>query len=427
LFRLRITAAPPQASPQQRKNFINVQIDAVGVGLANAAIPFLPVLLTRLGADNYQVGLLNSMPAITGFLTAFFIGRFLQTRQNIVIWFSGARFLAILAYAATSLVLFFVTPEQRVSSILLVWALATIPQTVVNVGFSVVMNAVAGPGMRYDLMSRRWSILGLTTAIMVALAGQVLVLLTFPQNYQVVFIVLSIGGFVSLYFSSHIQLPPGESPASVEAEVGHRPRAADYLRLILGERDFIRFSIQRFVYLSGISLALPLIPLYLVREVDANDAWIGFINTAQTAVMLIGYIIWTRSSRTRGGRFVLLCTTLGLSLYPALMAMTRQAGLIVVYAGLAGIFQAGLDLVMFDELMKTIPVKYSPIFVSTAQSLQHLSSIAMPLLGTILAGWLGLPAALMISAGLRLAGFALFAFWREKPATLPAPAPPEAG
>jgi asparagine synthase (glutamine-hydrolysing) len=41
----------------------------------------------------------------------------------------------------------------------------------VNVAFSVVMNAVAGPEHRYDLMSRRWSILGLTSAFTVALVG----------------------------------------------------------------------------------------------------------------------------------------------------------------------------------------------------------------------------------------------------------------
>ena len=30
---------------------------------------------------------------------------------------------------------------------------------------------------------------------------------------------------------------------------------------------------------------------------------------------------------------------------------------VVLYAGLAGIFQAGLDLVFFDELMRTVPAE----------------------------------------------------------------------
>jgi MFS family permease len=149
-----------------------------------------------------------------------------------------------------------------------------------------------------------------------------------------------------------------------------------------------------------------------VREVEASNAWIGIINTAQTAVLLVGYFLWTRTSRLRGSRFVLLWTTFVMSLYPALVAATQRVELIALYAGLAGIFQAGVDLVFFDELMKTVPVQYSATFVSLAQSLQYLSAVLAPLVGTALAGVIGLGGALLVSAALRLLGFVMFAFWQ---------------
>ena len=46
--------------------------------------PFLPVFLTRLGASNFQVGLLSSMPGMTGLVLAMLVGRFLQTRRDVV-------------------------------------------------------------------------------------------------------------------------------------------------------------------------------------------------------------------------------------------------------------------------------------------------------------------------------------------------------
>jgi MFS family permease len=125
-------------------------------------------------------------------------------------------------------------------------------------------------------------------------------------------------------------------------------------------------------------------------------------------VMLVGYFLWPRVSRRRGGRFVLLATTLGMTLYPALSAATPQVPLIVLYAGISGLFQAGLDLVFFDELMKTVPPEYSATFVSLAQSMQYLSMILAPLLGTWLAEFIGLGGALWLSAGLRMLGFLLF-------------------
>ncbi|MBI3732402.1 MAG: hypothetical protein HY259_02955 [Chloroflexi bacterium] len=64
--------------------------------------------------------------------------------------------------------------------------------------------------------------------------------------------------------------------------------------------------------------------------------------------------------------------------------------------------------------MKTVPPKYSATFVSLAQSAQYLSTVASPLLGTILADQVGIGGALVISAILRLGGFALFA-WQKAP------------
>lgn len=412
LKRFNWSAAPPGASPVQRQNFINVQIDAIGIGLASAAAPFLPVFLARLGATNFQVGLLTAMPAITGLCLALVVGRFLQSRRNIVPWFSVGRFLSVLAYALTGIVAFVVPEDYVVQAVLWIWALVTIPQTVVNIGFSVVMNAVAGPEGRYDLMSRRWSLLGLTTAITVALVGQLLDRLSFPINYQVVFIGLSVGGLISYYFSNHVQLPDNEPlPPSTHESLSQRLKG--FINLVRSERDFVAFSGKQFVYTAGTALAIPLLPLYYVREVQADDSAIGLISTVQTAIVLVGYTLWNRQSRRRGSRFVLLWTTCGLALHPLLVASTGQVELLILFAGLAGIFQAGLNLVFFDELMKTVPPGRSATFVSLSQSLQYLSTVIAPLLGTLLADQLGLAVALVISTLLRLIGFGLFALDRK--------------
>ena len=140
------------------RNFLNVQADAIGVGLASAAAPYLPVFLNPPGATSFQVSLLTSMPALTGLLLSIITGRFLQGRRKIVPWYSGARLMVILSYALTGIISFIVPKEQAILSILAIWAIATLPQTVVAIGFSVVMNAVAGTTNRFELMTRRWSI-----------------------------------------------------------------------------------------------------------------------------------------------------------------------------------------------------------------------------------------------------------------------------
>ncbi|MCL4561265.1 MAG: MFS transporter [Chloroflexi bacterium] len=402
----------PETPSTNRRNFLNVQIDAIGIGLASAAAPFLPIFLTELGATNFQVGLLTAMPAFTGFLLAIAVGNFLQRQRKIVPWFSAARLVVVLCYALTGLVTFFVAEQHAVVAILVIWAFATLPQTIVSIAFSVVMNAVAGPSGRFELMSRRWSILGFTTAVTVILAGWILDRLGFPLNYQIVFMGLSLGGFISYFFSRRIDLSDAE-PIQRAAHLSWSKRIKSYVDLVGAEKPFVSFTARRFVFLTGSTLAAPLFPLYYVRIVHADNAWIGIFNTAQTAVLIVGYFLWMRQSRHRGSRPVLLITTLGLSIYPALVAMTQNVWAITLFAGLAGIFQAGIDLVFFDELMKTIPTEYSATFVSFAQSLQYLSTIAAPLVGTFLADQIGLGGALVVSAVVRLAGFILFAFDRH--------------
>jgi MFS family permease len=390
-----------------RRNFRYVQIDAIGVSISNVASPFLPVFLTRLGASNFQVGLLSSMPGVTGLLLAILVGRFLQTRKNIVPWYSLARLMVISCYAITGLVTLLVSQELAIVATLAIWAFATIPQTALAVAFSVVMNGVAGPTGRYALLSRRWMIFGITGVIGTFLVTRLIDRIVFPENYGLMFLVLSAGGLISYYFSSQIQLAD-QLPSSVIKRGSSGRGIRNAFELLKSNPAFLSFSLKRFVYFSAVTLSAPIMPLFLVREVRATDGQIGTVNMAMNLVMLAGYLLWPRVSLKRGGRFVLLATTLGMAFYPALSAATPRIEWIILYAGLAGFFQGGLDLVFFDELMKTVPMDYSATFVSISQSMQYLSMVFAPLLGTWLAGYIGLGGALWLTAGLRLSGFLLF-------------------
>jgi Na+/melibiose symporter-like transporter len=269
------------------------------------------------------------------------------------------------------------------------------------------MNAVAGPTHRCELMSRRWSVLGLTIAVTTLLTGQVLDRIVFPLNYQIVFLFLSIGGLVSYYFSSHINVPDVEPPpCATGMPVCHQVR--NYVALIKSQPEFISFNVKRFVFLTGVFLATPLFPLFYVRELNASNAWIGIISTVQASLLLFGHFFWTRTSRSRGSRTVLLWTTLALAVYPALVAMTYNIETVALLAAMASIFQAGIDLVFFDELMKTIPIKYSAALVSFSQRPQNLSGVIAPMMGTFLATQVGLRLALGASSLIWHAGFVMY-------------------
>ncbi len=399
----------PLGKDIQSQNVRRVLIDGIGVGIASAAAPYLPVFLTRLGADNFAIGLLTSMPALAGLIFAVPLGQFLARRVNIVPWYSGSRFLVQLCYTLTGLIPFFVT-DYTVLMILLIWALATIPQTIVNVGFTVVMAGVAGPEGRFYLMSRRWSSLGITSAIVVAIAGIVLDRIVFPLNFQIVFIALSMGGLLSLYFSRRIELPPQQPPPRA-TEPSRLARLFDWLRVMRQHPKFVETVSSQFIYRFGLAFAIPLFPLYYVRVLNATDEQIGFIATVSGAVLLGAYFLWARVTKKRGIRFALLTTTATLAFYPIVMAFTTQIEWVIALAGIAGIFAAGIDLVLFDMVVASYPQDQAATFVGIQQTTVYLATFIAPLVATTLATNIGIPQALMIAGAIRLLGFGAFVFF----------------
>lgn len=412
---VRWFGTPHITSDVSPQNFVNIQIDAVGVAIAQSASPFLPVFLARYSASDFQVGMLTWMPAVTGFLIALPLGWFLQRQSNIVRWFSFSRLGVIICFALTGLVSIVLPQSYWVIGTLMIWAIATVPQTMLAICFSVVMNAAAGPSGRFELLSRRWAIFGLTNSITIFFIGQLLDKIIAPLNYQIVFLFLSLGGVISFYFSSHILIPNRILPAQSEKK-NFLIELKNSISIVKTNSPFLNFVIKRFVFLSGVSMAAPLLPLYFVHTIKAPDSWIATFATIQTFVMIFGYFFWTQISRKKGSGLVLVLTTLGVSLYPILTSQTASFQVIAILGGLLGLFQAGLDLVFFDELLRTVPPELSATYVSLAQSLQYFSSFLSPLIGTALSSSIGPGGALLVAGGIRFIGFLLFliSFIRHK-------------
>lgn len=381
--------------------------DGVAMGVVNASVPFLPVFVARLGGSPLEVSLLTAIPAICGFLLAIPLGQFLQTRRSIVPWYARSRLLAHFAYGLAALAVFFVPPHFIVQVILIIWALAAVPSTIGIVSFPVVMDGAAGPRGRYELMSRRWSIMGLTTAFTVAIFGLLLEWFPFPTNYQLVFVGFTMAGIVSYQFSSRFHVPEVD-PQAGAVESG-RDRVAAVIATVRSEPAFLRFISRRLVYVAGGRLVLPLIPLYYVRVVNAPDVWIGAIATCQSLALLAGFVLWRRASMRRGGRFVLQASLLVAALSPGALSLVNELFVVAVVAGVGAFFTAGVDLALFDELMKTIPRRFGVTFSSIDTTLVNGAGVVAPLLGAMLASMIGIENALRIGSLICLLGFVLFA------------------
>ena len=388
--------------------------DSIAMGIIAAVSPFLPVFIVRLGGSAFDVSLLTAIPAVGGFLLAIPVGQFLQGKSRIVPWYSGSRMVAHLSYVVAAVVVLVGPPHVVIPALLVVWAIAAVPSTIGMVAFPIVMDGAAGPRGRYELMSRRWAIMGLTTAITVALIGQLLDRLPFPGNYQMVFIGFSIAGLISFHFSRQFRVPE-HAPQPRDTGGRRFGRLRETVLAVRAQPAFLRYSGRQLVYVVGARFAVPLIPLYYVREVGATDAWIGIIATCQSLALLVGYQVWRRLSVARGGGLVLLVTLLAGALYPVALSLVDELVVVAALAAVAGFFSAGVDLALFDELMKRIPRPYGVTFTSIDTALVNAASILAPLVGAALAVALGIATALHVASLIGLFAVILFALDHRGP------------
>jgi Major Facilitator Superfamily len=409
---------PSASTSVQARNWALVQVDSVFIGIVTASGTFLPVFLLRLGASANDVGLLTALPALTAFGLAIPFGRWLQGRPNIVPWYSRMRLLAWLSYAAIAAVAAVLPRGQAIPVMLGIWGLASLPSTMGLVAFPIVMDGAAGRDGRFELLGRRWAIAGTSTAVAVVLAGQFLDAVPFPLNFEIFFALISVAGIGSYLQSSRLVIPDQVAAAATKA--APRRRVAAIWSLVVANRPFVRFELRSLMYTASIGLAMPVLPLFYVHDVAAPDAWIGIIGAAQNAGSVLGYVLTRQLARRRGGAMLLLPSMLAAALVPAILAAISWLPAVAALAFVIGLAGAGVQLALFDQLMRRVPTEQGVTFTSVDQSIQNVALILAPNLGGVLAAAIGARGSLLIVALFGAAAFALFA-WNARPTAAATP------
>jgi len=271
-----------------------------------------------------------------------------------------------------------------------------------------VMDGAAGPGGRFDLLGRRWAIAGLSAIVAVALGGQFLAAVPFPLNYEVLLLIVTLGGFGSFLQSSrfvvadHLRTPQAE-----------RTPRADRLRslwhLVVSNREFLGFELRAVAYITSIGLALPILPLFYVHDLAASDAWIGILGAAGSAGSVVGYVTLRQVARRRGGTVILLPALLAAASTMAALSVVEWLPGAAALAFVAGLAGAGAQLAMFDAMMRTFPKELGVTFSSVDQSIQNFSLIVAPNIAGFMAVALGSRTTLLVIAAIGFLSVILFA------------------
>ncbi len=398
----------PRETVEEQNNW-NLYLDITWFGvLSGITSTFVSVFAIRLGASNTLVGLLVSLPALINIFWLIPSARIIERQRRRLPIIVLAGFLQRLGYLLIALMPF-VLRAHRPEALVALVALITLPTAMASVAFTSLIAEVLPADKRAQVISIRSVLVSTVSTVTVLISGKLLDLLPFPLNYQLLFGAGFAASLVSLYYVSHIQVADAivaDQQARRKAPLAIRLRR--FVKQIVKQRDFVRFSASAFVFHWGLYLPTALYAIYRVKNLGASDSWIGLLSMTQSAATTVTYFYWGRVASRKGNRLVLLISSLGVVLFPVLTGLSTRIEPLLLVSVIGGMFGAGFSLSFFNTLLEVCPQERRPSYVAIHTTLINVAAFLAPLLGTSLANLLDIRIAFFIAGAVRLLGAGFF-------------------
>lgn len=384
---------------------INI-VNGISASIAfNLVPPYFPKLAERLGANDFHIGLLSSLPAIATIL-------FLIPGAMVIEGFKDKKkvtgvllFIHKLFYLAIALVPFLPRASQPLVFVSLV-GIMNLPGAISAMGFQSTIADMFGPETLGQAMAARNKYSTIFGTIVAFLAGQVLSRLTNSQSRTIVlYQAMLVGTFIIAmgevysYFKFR-----GVRTSKQETAVNYRRELKTTFRYMLREKNFLIFGVCSLIFYFGWQMGWPLFNIYMLNNLHADEKWMALIQVASSLSSILTYGLWARFADRKGNNFALFIATVGMSITPVLYAISGNLVTLALYNIVVGISVAGTVQILFNMLIEVTPQKNRTIYIAIYNTAINMSAAIAPMIGVAINRGIQIYWALIVVAGLRFLG-----------------------
>lgn len=339
---------------------------------------------TRLGASDFQISLVASLPQLIGMLTLIPGGIITDRLSNKRKMAVSSLLLIAMVYTLIGFVPLF--GAYKVVAFLGLLALSAGPMTLYNTSWQAYFSDVVDEKDRNSVFSMRtkWSFavgitLPLITGTLLVSANTITGKIAYHQLFFWVAAVLIIIQVVVL------------KRISGGAVIPQQHMGISELKGAIGEllRD------KRYTSFVGVALFFYMVwqsdwTLYYLGQVnylDFNEQWLSLVIVGGASIQFLSIGFWTRLNERFGAWLSITLGTIGLSIYPLAMIISTSLPLTIgkpVFIALivvAGFGFTAIPLNIFQCLLQVIPVKNKTLSISVYTLLITLSNVVMPMAG----------------------------------------------
>jgi MFS family permease len=372
---------------------------SISISLANNYFTLFAILV--LGASNYQVGLISSLPQIVGMVAilpaAFFVNKASKKKGITANSIFFTRLILIL-FAFVVLV-----PGKYAAWVFVILvALMNFPGQFLNLSFQAFIADIIPEERRNLFFAKRNRILTITATIATIIVG--IFMKTQSKDaelpYQILFVLAFVAGmFEFFYIKKHKEIPH----ENLEKE-----RPSIFSKQIFGHKPYLAFLICGLFFNFAWQMAWPLFSIFQIRNCHADGLWISIFTVSNQITQIISYPIWAKLGSKYSNSNLLVITSIGMGLGAGLTPLFENLYWLVFVNIISGFFVSGTILLLFNGLLEASKDEIRTSFVANYNFLLSFVAFVAPQAGVFLVELLDIKMAMIISMLLRFAGGGLF-------------------
>jgi MFS family permease len=403
--------------PILKWNLRQLYWDVVWFGiLAGSTLAFQSVYAARLGASEFQIGLITAGPAIINLIFTLPSGHLLEGRHLIRVSFRSSVAQRLGYLFLVGLPWFFPSYLGQVWGLIWITLAMSVAGTVLAISFNAMFAEVLPPEWRAQAVGRRNILLAVSITLTTIVSGQILDLVIFPHNYQIIFLLGAAGALLSSYHLGRIRRQDPIIEAlnlakghPVDGALIAKPRSLVRWDLLKG--PFGIFMLSYMAFYTFQYFPIPLFPVAYVDRLNMTDGMIGVGNAIFYGAMMLASFRLRDFSTRWGHRKVLLISAALFPIFPLFLGIASGPVLYYLACLIGGATYAMLSGAIINRLMERVPADDRPAHMTLHNLALNLGILGGSLLGPVSANLIGLQPALFLSAGLRLLAAGFFLLW----------------
>lgn len=388
-------------------NIINGIAASIAINLVN---PYFAKFIERMGASDYHIALLNSLPALIS-VFAFLPGAFLiESSRDKVKTTSYILLIQKFFYLLMALVPLINGPSKPLLFVILV-GLMNFPGSIAGIGYQSCVGDVFPPNKRSIAMALRNKFSDASRLIITLIAGQLLSLIpkTNAQTlmlYQLFFIIAFILGLTEVFTILGLKRELNETQ---KTNVSNYFKAFKTTFLNLPKhKPFVTFLACSLTFHFGWQMGWPLMNIVTIKTLHASEAWLSAIAIAGGASSIFTSTLWAKFSNKKGNNFMLAVATFGMAITPLSYAFATTLFQILLFNIIMGVAIAGTVLILFNMLLEVTPNENRTIYIAIYSIFINISAAIAPIISIWLKDLTSIPTALILVSSFRFIGSIAF-------------------